>query len=56
MSLGDVDHPESDPHSTNKFPLPGVPHSGVIVKLYGADRNIEVGSRIEVMGILSKPR
>ncbi|KAG2181550.1 hypothetical protein INT44_008365 [Umbelopsis vinacea] len=55
MSLGEVNHPESDPHSTNKFPLLGVSHSNAVVKLYGADRNIEVGSRIEVIGILSKP-
>ncbi|CAO3658979.1 unnamed protein product [Umbelopsis ramanniana] len=55
MSLREFGYPESDPQSTNKFPLPGVPHSGAIVKLYGADRNVEVGSRIEVIGVLSKP-
>jgi len=45
-----------DDNSKNKFPLPGVPHVGVIVKLYGADKNVEVGSRIEVIGVLSKPK
>ncbi|GAB5593021.1 hypothetical protein Unana1_07921 [Umbelopsis nana] len=55
MSLIEQHGTDMDDNSKNKFPLPGVPHVGVIVKLYGADKNVEVGSRIEVIGVLSKP-
>jgi hypothetical protein len=56
MSLDEKSGSEMDVHTKNKFPLPDVSHTGVIVKLYGPDKNVEVGSRIEVIGVLSKPR
>ncbi|KAH8551093.1 putative alanine racemase-domain-containing protein [Umbelopsis sp. PMI_123] len=55
MSLNETSNSEADTHSKSKFPLPGVSHTCAIVKLYGSDRNIEVGSRIDVIGVLSKP-
>jgi hypothetical protein len=56
MSLNDQNQAGSDAQASLKFPLPGVSHASAIVKLYGTDKNIAVGSEIEIIGILNRPR
>ncbi|KAM3583050.1 hypothetical protein VKS41_004805 [Umbelopsis sp. WA50703] len=55
MSLNDQNQAGSDAQASLKFPLPGVSHASAIVKLYGTDKNIAVGSEIEIIGILNRP-
>lgn len=55
LSLNNHNDSASDAQTNSKFPLPGVKHASAIVKLYGDDKNITVGSEIEVIGVLNRP-